>query len=53
MLDLRRIDVRQMVLGFLVQVLGTSYPVAGLTRAGRFVMAQMFVQCLDEFDAFT
>jgi hypothetical protein len=42
-----------MMLGFFGQVFRTSYPVAGLARAGGFVMTQMLVQCFDEFDAFT
>jgi hypothetical protein len=53
MLDLRRIDVRQMVLAFFRQVFRASYPVTRLACAGRFVVTQMPVQCLDKLDAFT
>jgi hypothetical protein len=53
MLDNSWIHVRELVFRLLSQVLRVTNPVAGLTGAGGFVVAQMLVQCLDKFDAFT
>ena len=53
MLDNSRIHMRELVFHLLGQVLSATNPVAGLTGAGGFVMAQMLVQRLDKIDALT
>jgi len=47
------VDVWEMMFHLLSQVFRVSNPVAGFARAGRFVVTQVPVQCLDELDAFT
>ena len=49
----RRFNVWEMMFHLLSQVLGIAYPVAGLARAGCFIMAQVLVKRLDELDALT
>jgi hypothetical protein len=49
----RGFDMWEVMFHLLGQMLGVANPVAGLAGAGRFVVAQMFVQRFDKLDAFT